>query len=202
MCTRQGLVKKTKLSAFSNPRKGGIIGIGLGKDDYLVQIGMTNGNHRILLATRKGKSVLFKEKEIRDMGRAARGVRGIRLQKKDEIVGMEVSPAEAERMQLALLTVTTGGFAKRTVFEEYRLQSRGGAGVINIKTTSRNGDVAGVASVNHQDEIMSVTQKGMIVRCPVKDIRQTGRNTQGVRLISLEKNDTVACVAKVVSKED
>jgi len=202
MCTKQGLVKKTKLSHFANPRKGGIIGIGLGKDDYLVKAGLTDGNHRILLATRQGKSVLFKEKQIRDMGRAARGVRGIKLQKKDEIVGMEVIPTEAEKMKLTLLTVTAGGFAKRTTFEDYRLQSRGGKGIINIKTTSRNGEVAGVASVNNEDEIMSVTQKGMIVRCPVKDIRQTGRNTQGVRLISLEKHDSVASVAKVVAKED
>jgi DNA gyrase subunit A len=115
---------------------------------------------------------------------------------------MEVIPAEAEKMKLTLLTVTTGGFAKRTTFEEYRLQSRGGKGIINIKTTSRNGEVAGVASVNNEDEIMSVTQKGMVVRCPVKDIRQTGRNTQGVRLISLEKHDSVASVAKVVVQED
>ncbi|MGD9014427.1 MAG: DNA gyrase subunit A [Candidatus Omnitrophota bacterium] len=202
MCTKQGLVKKTKLSHFANPRKGGIICIGLSKDDYLVEAGLTDGSHRILLATRQGKSVLFKEKQIRDMGRAARGVRGIRLHKKDEIVGMEVIPAEAEKMKLTLLTVTTGGFAKRTTFEEYRLQSRGGKGIINIKTTSRNGEVAGVASVNNEDEIMSVTQKGMVVRCPVKDIRQTGRNTQGVRLISLEKHDSVASVAKVVVQED
>jgi DNA gyrase subunit A len=202
MCTKQGLLKKTKLSAFSNPRRGGIIAIGLGKDDYLVQTGLTDGSHRILLATRKGKSVLFKEKQIRNMGRAARGVRGIRLEKKDEIVGMEVIPTEAEKMKLTLLTVTTGGFAKRTTFSEYRVQSRGGKGIINIKTTSRNGEVSGVASVNNDDEIMSVTQNGMIVRCSVKDIRQTGRNTQGVRLISLEKGDTVSSIAKVVAKED
>ena len=202
MCSKRGLIKKTRLSQFSNPRKGGIIAIGLDKDDFLAIAGLTNGSQRILLATRQGKSVLFKEKQIRDMGRAARGVHGIRLAKKDDIVGMEVLPLEAEKMGLTLLTVTTGGFAKRTTFSEYRLQSRGGKGIINIKTTSRNGEVVGVASVNNEDEIMAVTQKGMIVRCSVKDIRQTGRNTQGVRLISLDKNDTVASIAKVVSKED
>ncbi len=202
MCTKCGLVKKTKLSSFSNPRKGGIIAIGLDNEDYLVEADLTDGSQRILLATRKGKSVMFKEKQIREMGRAARGVRGVKLEKKDEVVGMEVIHAEAEKMKLTLLTVTTGGFAKRTAFSEYRLQSRGGKGIINIKTTSRNGEVAGVASVNNEDEIMSVTQKGMIVRCPVKDIRQTGRNTQGVRLISLEKGDTVSCIAKVVAKEE
>jgi len=202
MCTKQGLVKKTKLSNFSNPRRGGIIAIGLGEDDYLVETGLTDGKQRILLATRKGKSVLFKEGQIRDMGRTARGVRGIRLEKKGEIMGMVVLPSEAEKMKLTLLTVTTGGFAKRTAFSEYRLQSRGGKGIINIKTTSRNGEVAGVAAVNNEDEIMAVTQKGMIVRCPVKDIRQTGRSTQGVRLISLDKGDTVSSIAKVVAKEE
>ncbi len=202
MCTKQGLVKKTRLSYFSNPRRAGIVAIGLGKDDHLVKAGLTDGKQRILLAARQGKSVLFHEKQIRDMGRAARGVRGIRLAKKDEIVGMEVLPLEAEKMGLTLLTVTTGGFAKRTTFGEYRLQSRGGKGIINIKTTPRNGEVAGVTSANNEDEIMAITQKGMIVRCPVKDIRQTGRSTQGVRLISLEKNDIVTSIAKVVAKEE
>jgi len=202
MCTKQGLVKKTKLSCFSNPRKGGIVAMSLSKDDYLVKTGLTDGKQRILLGTRKGKSVFFQEKQIRDMGRAARGVRGIRLDKKDEIVGMEVVPSEVEKMEITLLTLTTGGFAKRTAFNEYRLQSRGGKGIINIKTTERNGEVCGVISVNHEDEVMAITQQGMIVRCPVKDIRETGRSTQGVRLISLGKNDTVSSLAKVVAKED
>ena len=202
MCTKQGLVKKIKLSCFSNPRRAGIVAIGLGKDDHLVETGITDGQQRILLATRKGRSVLFQEKQIRDMGRTARGVRGIRLAKKDEIVGMEVLPSGADKMGLTLLTVTTGGFAKRTVFSEYRIQSRGGKGIINIKTTTRNGEVIGVASVNNDDEIMAITQEGMIVRCPVKDIRQTGRNTQGVRLISLSKSDVVTSLAKVVAKEE
>lgn len=202
MCTKCGFVKKTRLSCFSNPRKAGIVAIGLGKDDYLVGAGLTDGKQRVLLATRKGKSLCCEEKQFRDMGRAARGVRGIKLDKKDEIVGMEVIPSEADKMKLALLTVTSGGFAKRTPFSEYRLQSRGGKGTINIKTTSGNGDVAGIDSVNNEDEIMAITQKGMIVRCSVKDIRQTGRNTQGVRLISLDKDDKVTCVAKVVAKEE
>ncbi len=202
MCTKYGLVKKTKLSCFSNPRKAGIMAIGLKKDDYLVGAGLTDGKQRILLATRKGKALCFEERQIRDMGRAACGVRGIKLEKKDEIVGMEVIPSEADKMKLTLLTVTSGGFAKRTPFCEYRLQSRGGKGIINIKTTSRNGEVAGVTSVTQEDEIMAITQKGMIVRCAVKDIRQTGRNTQGVRLISLDKEDKVTSLAKVVAKEE
>ena len=202
MCTKQGFVKKLKLSLFSNPRKAGIVAVSLDKDDHLVAARLTNGKQRILLATCQGKALCFEEKKLRDMGRSARGVRGIRLQKKDEIVGVEVLSPEAEKMKLTLLTVTSGGFAKRTEFGEYRLQARGGKGIINIKTTSRNGEVAGTASVNIEDEILAITQKGMIVRCAVKDIRQTGRNTQGVRLISLEKQDRVTGVAKVVTKED
>ncbi len=202
MCTKQGFVKKTKLSSFSNPRRAGIVAINLGKEDYLVEAGLTDGKQRILLATRKGRSVFFKEREIREMGRTARGVRGIKLAQKDEIVGMEVLPPGADKMETTLLTVTTAGFAKRTTFSEYRLQSRGGKGIINIKTTSRNGEVVGIASVNNEDEVMTVTQKGMIVRCSVKDIRQSGRNTQGVRLISLDNNDRVSSLAKVVAKED
>ncbi|MFH1577513.1 MAG: DNA gyrase subunit A [Candidatus Omnitrophota bacterium] len=202
MCTKDGLAKKTRLSCFSNPRRAGIVAITLGKDDALVEAGLTNENQSVLLATRQGRSVLFKTKQIRDMGRAARGVRGIRLGKKDELVDMEVLVQEAEKMNRTLLTVTTGGFAKRTVFSEYRLQARGGKGIINIKTTSRNGEVVGVASVSDDDEIMAVTRNGMIVRCPTKDIRQTGRNTQGVCLISLGKGDAVVCVAKVVAKEN
>ncbi len=202
MCTKQGLVKKSKLSNFSNPRKGGIIAIGLDDNDYLVKAGLSDGSQRIFMATRKGKSVLFKEAQIRDMGRSARGVRGIRVDKKDEIVGMEVLPTEAEKMDITLLTVTTAGFAKRTTVSDYRVQSRGGKGIINIKTTSRNGEVCGVAAATKEDEIMAVTQQGMIVRCPVQDIRGTGRSTQGVRLINLNKADVVISIAKVVAKEE
>lgn len=202
MTTSQGLIKKTLLSNFSNPRKAGIVAITLEKDDKLVEAEISDGKQDILLASREGKSIRFKEQQVREMGRQAKGVRAIRLGKKDELVGMEVVPAEAKKMNMTFLTVTSGGFAKRSDFDEYRLQSRGGKGIINIKVTSKNGAVMGTKVVTEDDEIMSVTQKGMIVRCPVKDIRKTGRNTQGVRLISLDKGDTVASVAKVVAKED
>ncbi len=202
MATRDGLIKKTKLCAFSNPRKAGILAITLEKDDRLIEAKLTDSKQEILLATRQGKSVRFKEEQVREMGRQAKGVRGIRLAKKDEVVGMEVLPPEAKKMSLTLLTVTSGGFAKRSEFDEYRLQSRGGKGVINIKVTKRNGEVVEVKSVSEEDEIMTVTQKGMIVRCAVKDIRKTGRNTQGVRLISLDKEDNVSSIAKIVTKED
>ncbi len=202
MTTAKGLIKKTVLSDFSNPRKAGIVAITLEKDDSLVEVEITDGKQDILLASQEGKSIRFKEQQIRGMGRQAKGVRAIRLSKKDGVVGMEVLPAEAKKMNMTFLTVTSGGFAKRTDFDEYRIQSRGGKGIINIKVTQKNGHVVATKIVTEDDEIMSVTQKGMIVRCPVKDIRQTGRNTQGVRLISLDKGDIVTSVAKVVAKED
>ncbi|MDP3143646.1 MAG: DNA gyrase subunit A [Candidatus Omnitrophota bacterium] len=202
MVTKDGLIKKTALSAFSNPRKAGIVGITLEKDDRLVDVEMTDGKQDILLASKEGKSIRFKEQMVRDMGRQAKGVRALKLSKKDEVVGLEVLPSEIKKMGLTLLTVTGGGFAKRTDFDEYRQQSRGGKGIINIKVTSKNGEVVGTKVVSDTDEIMTVTQKGMIVRCLVKDIRKTGRNTQGVKLIAVEKQDKVTGIAKVVAKED
>jgi len=202
MCTKQGLIKKTGLSAFSSPRKGGIISITLDKGDVLINAALTDGNQEILLAVRSGKSIRFKEKQVRDMGRQAKGVRGVLLSKKDEIIGMTILSSAANKSQTTLLTVTSGGFAKRTALKDYRLQSRGGKGIISIKTTQKNGDAVEVMIVEPQDEILVVTQKGMIVRCPVKDVRQTGRNTQGVRLISLDKGDAAISVAKVVFNDE
>lgn len=202
MVTKDGSIKKTSLVNFSNPRKAGIVAITLEKDDRLVDVEMTDGKQDILLASKEGKSIRFKEQMVREMGRQAKGVRALRLGKKDEVVGIEVLPSEIKKMDLTLLTVTSGGFAKRTEFSEYRLQSRGGKGIINIKVTDKNGTVVGIKAVAEDDEIMTVTQKGMIVRCMVKDIRKTGRNTQGVKLISIEKQDRVTGIAKVVAKED
>ncbi|MFH1621768.1 MAG: DNA gyrase subunit A [Candidatus Omnitrophota bacterium] len=202
MCTKNGLIKKTDLSAFSNPRKGGIIGINLDKDDQLIDTDFTNGDQEILLATRLGKAIRFKEKQVRNMGRQAKGVKGASLAKKDEIIGMDILSTAMNKSPAALLTVTAGGFAKRTALKDYRLQSRGGKGTINIKATKRNGEVVGVMVIELHDEMLAVTHKGMIVRCPVKDIRQTGRNTQGVKLISLDKGDVVVSAAKVVAKEE
>jgi len=202
MCTKLGLIKKTELSQFSNPRKGGIIGINLEKDDALIDTEIAEGEKEILLAVRSGKSIRFKAKQVRDMGRQAKGVKGVTLIKKDEVISMAVVSSLMNKTQTTLLTVTSGGFAKRTSLDDYRLQSRGGKGIINIKTTSKNGEAIGVLVIEPQDEILVVTQKGMIVRCPVKDIRQTGRNTQGVRLINLEKGDVVASIAKVVAKDE
>ncbi len=202
LCTRAGLIKKTQLSAFSNPRKAGIAAITLDKDDRLVDAALADGKREILLATKEGQAIRFHEKHVREMGRQAKGVRAIKLAKKDEVVGMEVLPQEIHKMEMTFLTVTSGGFAKRTNFEEYRLQTRGGKGIINLKVTSKNGHVVGVKAIHKEDEIMSVTQQGMIVRCPAKDVRASGRSTQGVRLINMGKGDIVSSVTRVVAKEE
>ncbi|MBL7130322.1 MAG: DNA gyrase subunit A [Candidatus Omnitrophica bacterium] len=202
MCTKRGLIKKTELSAFSNPRRGGIISISLDKDDLLMGTALTDSSQEILLATRMGKAIRFKEKQVRNMGRQAKGVKGLSLLKKDEVIGMVIVSSVMNKNQATLLTVTGGGFAKRTSLKDYRMQSRGGKGIINIKATKRNREVVGVMVVEPHDEILVVTQKGMIVRCPVKDIRKSGRNTQGVCLISLGKDDIATSVARVVVKDE
>jgi DNA gyrase subunit A len=197
MITQKGLIKKTALSAYSNPRKGGIIGITIEKDDSLIAVAMTDGNEEIILATKEGKAVRFKEKQVRDMGRAAKGVKAVSLGKKDEVIGMVVARKEA-----TLLTVSEKGFGKRTPIEEYRLQSRGGKGIINIKTTSKTGLAVGIKMVSDKDEVMIITESGVIVRTPVKGIRTSGRSTQGVRVISLKgPKDKVSAVASVVAEE-
>ncbi len=197
MATRNGLVKKTALTAYSNPRKGGIIGIGLEKDDGLIEVAMTNGEDELLIATKEGKAIRFKESQVREMGRAAKGVRGIRLGKKDACIAMEIVKPDQ-----TVLTVTGQGFGKRTTFKEYRIQSRGGKGIINIKVTGKNGEAVGMKTVSDKDEIMLMSEKGMIVRSPIKDIRTTGRSTQGVRLIKLDSGDKVASLAKIVPEDE
>ncbi|MCX5686415.1 MAG: DNA gyrase subunit A, partial [Candidatus Omnitrophica bacterium] len=197
MATKTGNIKKTALTAYSNPRKGGIIGMGLEKGDELIEVQLTNGNDEILLATKTGKAIRFKESQIRDMGRAAKGVRGIRLRKNDACIAMGVVKPDQ-----TVLTVTGQGFGKRTSFKEYRLQSRGGKGIINIKVTGKNGEAVGMKTVSDKDEIMLMTEKGMIVRSPIKDIRSTGRSTQGVRLMKLDSGDKVASLAKIVPEDE
>ncbi len=197
MATKNGLVKKTKLDAFSNPRKGGIIGLTLEKDDSLISVKRIDDKGEVLLATSQGKAIRFAGTQVREMGRAAKGVKGITLAKKDSVIAMQV-PGKDD----TFLTVTERGFAKRTPASEYRLQSRGGKGIINIKVTSKNGPAVNLLSVSDQDEIMAITQNAMVVRCAVKDIRTTGRAAQGVRLIKLAAKDTVSCMAHVVRQEE
>ncbi len=197
MGTKQGVIKKTSLEAYSHPRKGGIIGITLDKADELIGVALTDGKKEILLATREGKAIRFPESQVRDMGRSAKGVRGIRLGKKDEVIGMSVAEPDA-----AVLTITSLGFGKRTEIKEYRTQSRGGKGVINIKMTAKNGETVALKTVADKDEMMIITGKGVIVRCPVKDIRTTGRAAQGVRIIRLDAKDKVSSVASVIAEEE
>ena len=197
MATRRGLIKKVQLSAFSHPREKGIIAIKLRKDDYLMNAGLTDGKKEIFLATREGYAIRFKEGLIRGMGRTARGVRGIRLGKKDEVVGMEIiAPGTT------VFTITANGYGKRTAYSQYRLTGRGGKGVINIKVTKKNGPVIGTETVIDDDQLMVISEGGMVVRYSAKDIRVMGRNTQGVRVISLREKDRVVSVAKVAAKEE
>jgi len=195
--TKQGKIKKTRLDAYSNPRKAGIIGITLEKGDELIGVELTDGKQELLIGTRLGKAVRFSEAKVRDMGRAASGVRAITLAKKEEVIDMVLAQKGTN-----ILTVTELGFAKRTSVEEYRLTSRGGKGVINIKVTNKNGQAVSLKTVSDKDELMVITQNGMFLRCAVKDIRTTGRSTQGVHLIKLRDKDRVSCVAPVIAEEE
>jgi DNA gyrase subunit A len=197
MATKLGQIKKTRLDAYGNPRKGGIIGITLDKDDELIGVEMTDGKQELLMGTRQGKAIRFSEAKVRDMGRGARGVRGISLAKKDEVIDMVVPRKDA-----TILTVTELGFAKRTTIEEYRLTSRGGKGVINIRVTDKNGEAVNLKTVNDNDELMVITQNGIFLRCAIKDIRETGRSAQGVRLIKIQDKDHVSCIAPVIAEEE
>lgn len=197
MATKNGLIKKTDLMAYSNPRKGGIIGITVEKDDELIEVELTDGKQEILLATNQGKIIRFPESQVRDMGRSAKGVKGISVAKKDRVIAMALAKKDS-----TVLTITSQGFAKRTAIEQYRKQSRGGKGVKNVNVTKKNGEAVGLKTVNDKDELMVMTEKGMIVRCAVKDIRTTGRSTQGVRIIKLDSGDKVASVACVVPEEE
>ncbi|MFA4889865.1 MAG: DNA gyrase subunit A [Candidatus Omnitrophota bacterium] len=195
MVTKLGNIKKTKLDAYSNPRKAGIIGITLEKGDELINAQLTDGKQEILIGTYEGKALRFPEEKVRDMGRGAKGVRGIKLAKKDLVIGMVIA-----QKGVNILTVTELGFAKRTPVEEYRMTNRGGKGVINIKVTEKNGAAVSLKTVNDNDELMVITQNGIFLRCAVKDIRETGRSSQGVHLIKLQAKDRVSCVAPVIAE--
>jgi DNA gyrase subunit A len=195
MATRQGVVKKTELSAYSNPRVGGIIALSLDKGDKLIAAEITDGEREILLGTRQGIVIRFKEDEVRSMGRTAHGVRGITLEEGNEVIGMETITPDSTT---SILTITEAGYGKRTPVSEYRIQGRGGKGIISVKTTERNGQAVGFLQVRDTDEIMIMAAKGKILRCRVGDIREIGRNTQGVRMLELEDaDDRVVAVARL-----
>ena len=197
MGTRRGVIKKTDLSAFSNPRAGGIIAMGVEDGDSVIAVEMSEGKEQIFLGTRNGMAIRFEETDVRPMGRTAYGVRGITLRDDDEVVAMEVV-----REGGTLLTVAQNGYGKRTELEEYRLQSRGGVGIINIQTSDRNGKVVGIAYVHDDDQVLLISQQGMILRMKAGDARTIGRATQGVRLIEMEEGDRVVSVAKLAERDD
>ncbi len=196
MVTKNGLIKKTSLSAFSNPRNAGIIAINLNRGDRLIDARLTDGTEDIIIGTREGMAIRFSEKDVRDMGRAAVGVKGITLTRGDEVVGM----VALKRSGTTILVVTDKGFGKRSDINDYRLTRRGGKGVITVKCGDRNGKMIAIKEVLDNDDVVVVTEKGMIIRQHVKDIGVMGRNTQGVRLIRLRPNDAIADVANVVAE--
>jgi len=197
MGTRKGTVKKTDLSAFSNPRPSGLIAMGIEEGDAVIAVEVSDGAEQILIGTRNGMAIRFNETDVRPMGRSAYGVRGISLRDDDEVVAMEVVHEGG-----TVLTVAQNGYGKRTELDEYRVQSRGGFGTINIQTSDRNGKVVGIAYVTDEDELMLISQQGMILRMKAGDIRSIGRATQGVRLIEMEEGDAVVSVAKLAEREE
>jgi DNA gyrase subunit A len=196
MATEKGTVKKVQLSAFSRPRRGGIIAVNLSDGDHLIGVELTNGDDNVVLATREGKAIRFNEQGVRAMGRTAGGVRGARLKGDDRLVSLLVPGAGAQ-----LLTVCENGYGKRSPVEDYRLIKRGGGGVININTSARNGKVVSCMAVEDRDEVMLITAGGQVVRTPVGDIRVTGRNAQGVRVMTLSGKDRITSVAHLVKDE-
>jgi DNA gyrase subunit A len=196
MATRRGVVKKTELSAYANPRAGGIIALTLDEGDELIAVRLTSGRDEIFLATRQGMAIRFEEGEVRPIGRTGRGVIGIDLEEGDNMVA-----AEVVRPGTAILTVNERGYGKRTELEEYRLQGRGGKGIINVRVTEKNGPVVGTLQVQEQDQVMMISQEGKVNRMPVREISVIGRATQGVRLQGLEPPERVAAVTSLVADE-
>jgi len=195
MATKNGIVKKTKLSAYGNPRATGVIAINLDPNDALIGVETTTGQDHIILGTHDGMTIRFDESEARSMGRASRGVKGIKLRSGDAVVGMVIVEEKA-----ALFTVCENGYGKRTGMENYRSQARGGVGLKNIKTSARNGKVVSLKAVQNKDDLMMITANGMIIRTGLDQIRSIGRNTQGVRLIKLKASDKLVAAEKIVTE--
>jgi DNA gyrase subunit A len=225
--TRNGTVKKTELKDFSHVMSRGIIAIGIDKGDELVGVTLTDGSQIIFLASHDGQAIRFDESDVRPMGRPAYGVRGMNLDTDDYIVGMATTSKDAKKAEetaesikakagveatatdetlpikgTLILSVTENGYGKRTPADEYRLQGRGGSGVINVKTTARNGKVVGIAQVTEESEVMLISQYGKIIRMDSSTIRESGRAAQGVRLLSLEAGDRVAAAVVIAPVEE
>ena len=195
MATKNGIIKKTELEAYSRPRASGIAAITIDPDDALIGVEITDGDKDVFLGTRRGMAIRFNEKNVRPMGRTSRGVRGIALSKGDEVVGMEVLRGDS-----TLLTITERGYGKRSNAAEYRRQTRGGKGIITIKADERNGNVVGIKQVVEEDNLMIITSSGKIIRIGVHNISVIGRNTKGVRLISVDKDERVVGVTRLVER--
>jgi DNA gyrase subunit A len=200
MATKQGVIKKTDLMSYSHPRTGGIIALTLDEKDQLISACLTDGTKEVLLSSREGKAIHFVEDDVRDMGRTARGVKGLTLGKNDFLVSMDIlSPGTVGS---SILSVTENGFGKRSPIEDYRLQSRGGKGIITVKTTVRNGKLVGTQQITDQDEVMLITDRGKIIRLRCGEIRLSSRNTQGVKLIEVESGERVMAVARLAEREE
>jgi DNA gyrase subunit A len=200
LVTRKGTIKKTSLGAYARPMKKGIIAVSIDEGDTLVDAKVTKGNQNVVLVSKLGQAILFEEQDIRSMGRVARGVAGMRLDPGDEVVGMEIVTPDAAGAQI--LTVTEKGYGKRTPIAEYRVQGRGGSGVMTMRITDKNGPVVAVRLVADSDELMLASNQGKIIRTRVSEISEVGRVAQGVRLIHLEEGESVGAVAKIVEKEE
>ena len=197
--TARGIIKKTDLMAYSHPRAGGIIALTIDAGDSLIEARLTDGKRDLILASRNGKSIRFPESDVRAMGRPARGVRGMNLEGDDVVIGLQ---SVTDNTALALVTITENGYGKRTDIAEYRVQSRGGKGVITIKTSERNGKVVAIKMVDEDSDLMFITDRGKLLRTRVRNIRTIGRNTQGVRMMVLENAELIVSVAKLAEKEE
>ena len=194
--TKKGVIKKTALEAYSNPRAGGIIAINLDEGDELISTKLTDDQQHLFIGTKLGKAIHFPENQIREIGRTGRGIRGIKISKANEVVGMEVVAPHTQ-----ILTVTQHGYGKRTKASEYRVQNRGGTGIFTVKRTQKTGDVVAIKTVIDEDELMVISDKGKIIRLRAADIPIQGRSTQGVRLITLEEGERVVAVARLAEEE-
>ena len=199
MCTKKGQIKKTKLESYSRPRQNGINAITIKEDDQLLEAKLTTGNSQIMMAVKSGKSIRFEEEKVRPMGRTASGVRGIRLaNEKDEVVGMIC----VDDFESSVLVVSENGYGKRSNIEDYRITNRGGKGVKTINVTEKTGNLISLKNVNNENDLMIINKSGITIRISVSELREMGRATQGVRIIKLRENDSIAAVAKVPAQKD
>ena len=198
MATAKGVIKKTFLTEFSRPRRTGIIACALDDGDRLIGAAITDGDHDVLLAKSGGKAIRFREKDVRPMGRTARGVRGVETEGGETVIGMVCVKADTDP---SILVATENGYGKRTKLEDYRITNRGGKGIITIRATARNGALVEIKQVVPSDELMLISQRGIVIRMSVESIAEIGRNTQGVRLMKPDEGDRVVSVARVVTSE-